>query len=440
MKKTVSLLLCVLLVFGSLGVSALAVSEPRSFLTDSKTPVSAGKLKFSKKLGQGFVSSPTTPVVVGNTLIVAAGKKLFKLDAQTGGEIKSASLADSVGFAVAMPLYADGKIFVQLDGGKVQAFDYKTMKSLWLYTDGLGGQGLSPLTYDSGFVYTGFWLGETQSANFVCLSAKDEDPKKENERKKARWSFKRKGGFYMAGAAVTERFILVGCDDGEKESGGNSLILSLNKANGKLVSSLKTKGDLRSSVTYDGEQGAYFIASKAGFVYRFKADEKSGKLSALASYKAGGSVTSSPAVYGGRVYFGCQSADAGKFIVLNAKTMKKVYDCEMPGFPQSAALIGTGYDGRVYIYMTYNKKPGGIIMFADSPGQTEAKKTDLFSPTGNLSQFCVSSVTAGSDGTLYYKNDSGNIFAVTESTQSVFVKMINAILHILLKLVSVFAK
>ena len=90
--------------------------------------------------------------------------------------------------------------------------------------------------------------------------------------------------------------------------------------------------------------------------------------------------------------------------------------------------------------MTYNKKPGGIIMFADSPGQTEAKKTDLFTPTEDMSQFCVSSVTAGSDGTLYYKNDSGNIFAVTESTQSVFVKMINAILHILLKLVSVFAK
>ena len=433
-------MLCVLFVLGCFGGSALSVSESRSFLTDSKTPVSSGKLKFSKKFGQGFVNTPTTPVVVGNTLIVAAGKKLFKLDAQTGDEIKSVSLEGTVGFAVAMPLYADGKIFVQLDGGKVQAFDYKTMKSLWLYTDELGGQGLSPLTYDSGFVYTGFWLGETQSANFVCLSAKDENPKKENEEKKARWTFKRKGGFYMAGAAVTDRFVFVGCDDGEKESAGNSLILSLNKATGKLVSSLKTKGDLRSSVTYDEELGAFFITSKSGFVYRFKADEKNGKLSSLASYKAGGSVTSSPAVYGGRVYFGCQSTDAGKFIVLNAKTMKKVYDCEMPGFPQSTALIATGNDGKVYIYMTYNRKPGGIVMFVDSPGQTAAKKTDLFTPADNFSQFCVSTVTAGSDGTLYYKNDSGNIFAVTESTQSVFVKMINAVLHILLKLVSVFAK
>lgn len=433
-------MLCVLFVLGCFGGSALSVSESRSFLTDSKTPVSSGKLKFSKKFGQGFVNTPTTPVVVGNTLIVAAGKKLFKLDAQTGDEIKSVSLEGTVGFAVAMPLYADGKIFVQLDGGKVQAFDYKTMKSLWLYTDELGGQGLSPLTYDSGFVYTGFWLGETQSANFVCLSAKDENPKKENEGKKARWTFKRKGGFYMAGAAVTDRFVFVGCDDGEKESAGNSLILSLNKATGKLVSSLKTKGDLRSSVTYDEELGAFFITSKSGFVYRFKADEKNGKLSSLASYKAGGSVTSSPAVYGGRVYFGCQSADAGKFIVLNAKTMKKVYDCEMPGFPQSTAMIATGNDGKVYIYMTYNRKPGGIVMFVDSPGQTAAKKTDLFTPPEDMSQFCLSSVTAGSDGTLYYKNDSGNIFAVTESTQSPFIKLMNTVLRILLKLALVFAQ
>lgn len=440
MKKIVSLLLCVLLLLSVCLVSSAAVSESRSLLTDAKTPVSAGKLKYSKRFGAGYTNSPTTPLAVGNTLIVAAGKKLYKLDSQTGEEIQSASLAGSLGFAVAMPLYADGKIFVQLDGGRVQAFSFKTMKPLWLYIDKLGGQGLSPLTYDNGYVYTGFWVSETDSASFVCLSAKDEDTKKENESKKARWTYKRKGGFYMAGAAVTDKFVLVGCDDGARGSSGNSCILSLNKTNGKLASSLKTKGDLRTSVTYDSSLKSYFVSSKAGFVYRFKADAKSGKLSSLVSFKASGSVTSSPAVYKGRVYFGCQSKESGKFVVLNAKTMKKVYDCEIPGYPQSAPLVSTGYEGKTYIYMTYNQKPGGILMFEDAPGQAAAKKTDLFTPPESLSQFCISAVTAGSDGTLYYKNDSGTIFAVTENTQSVFVKLLNAVLHILLKLVSVFAK
>lgn len=436
MKKAISFFLCLALMLGVFCVSSFAVSEPCSYITDSKTPVTQGRLKYSKKLGPGFMNTPTTPVVVGNTLITAAGKKLYKLAAQTGKELKSADLEGSVGFAVCPVLYAKGKVFVQLDGGKIQAFDYKTMKSLWLYTDSLGGQGLSPLTYDNGYVYTGFWIGETDSANFVCLSAKDENPKKETEKKKPHWTYKHKGGFYWAGAAVTEKFVLVGCDDGKNGSGGNSKILSLRKSDGKLVSSLKTKGDLRSSVTYDKAQKAYWISSKAGFVYRFKSDEKSGKLSALKAYKACGSVTSTPVVCNNRVYFGAQDGEKGRFVVLDARAMKKLYDCSLDGYPQSTALISTGYENRVYIYMTINQKPGGIMMFEDFADRTKPEMTELFSPSGALSQYCISSVTAGSDGTLYYKNDSGCIFAVTESNPSVFVRMINIVLRLLLKLVS----
>lgn len=437
MKKIVSLFLCVLFLLGCFCVCSFCVSEPRSYLTGAKTPITAGKLKFSKKLGAGFMNTPTTPVVVGNTLIVAAGKKLFKLDSKTGETLKSADLAGSVGFAVAMPLYANGMVFVQLDGGKVQAFDYKTMKSLWLYTDSLGGQGLSPLTYDSGYVYTGFWIDETESANFVCLSVKDENPKKETEQKKPRWIYTHKGGFYWAGAAVTEKNVLVGCDDGKKGSSGASKILSLRKTDGKLVSSLKTKGDLRSSVTFDGALNAYFVSSKAGFVYRFKADAKTGKLSSLSSFKAGGSVTSTPVVCDARVYFGCQNGEGGKFVVMDAKTMKKIYDCNLNGYPQSTALVSVAREGKVFVYMTCNQKPGGIVMFEDSKAQKAPKKTELFTPSSELSQYCISSVTASSDGTLYYKNDSGCIIAVEESTQSAFVKLINAVLRILLNLLSV---
>lgn len=87
--------------------------------------------------------------------------------------------------------------------------------------------------------------------------------------------------------------------------------------------------------------------------------------------------------------------------------------------------------------MTCNQKPGGIVMFEDSKAQKAAKKTELFTPSSELSQYCISSVTASSDGTLYYKNDSGCIIAVEESTQSAFVKLINAVLRILLNLFSV---
>lgn len=435
MKKAVSFLLSVIIILGAFSAVSFAVSEPGTYITSFAAPTSSGKLKFSKKLGAGYMASPTTPVVVGDTLIVASGKKLYKLDAQTGDELESAVLSGSLGFGVATPLCADGKVFVQLDGGKIQAFDYKTMKSLWLYTDPLGGQALSPITFDGGFIYTGFWNGETENANFVCMSTKDEQPKKETEAKKAKWTYKVKGGFYWAGAAVTKNFVIVGTDDGTKGYSGKSKILALKKNNGKLSSSLITKGDIRSSVTYDSEIKSFFVSSKAGFVYRFKLREKDGKLYSLSSYNASGSVTSSPVSYNGRVYFGAQTKSGGKFVVLDSSTMKKVYDCEMLGYSQSTALVCNKYDNKVYVYMTYNEKPGGITVFEDSENQTVPKKTELFKPTGNMSQYCISSVTAGQDGTLYYKNDSGYVFAVCQNT-SVFVRIINMILHALQNILS----
>lgn len=435
MKKAVSLLLSVLIALTVFSVLAFSVSEPSDCFTPASTPTSSAKLKFSKKMGAGYMTSPTSPVVVGDTLIVVSGKKLYKLDAQTGEEIKSSVLSGSPGFGIVPPLYADGKIFVQLDGGKIQAFDYKTLKSLWLYTDSLGGQALSPITFDGGFVYTGFWNGEDENANFVCLNVKDEQPNRETEAKKAKWTYKVKGGFYWAGAAVTKGFVVVGTDDGTKGDGGNSKILALKKSSGKLSSYLKTKGDIRSSVTYDEEQKAFFASGKAGFVYRFKLREKDGKLYSLSSFKASGSVTSSPLSFRGRLYFGVQDKNGGNFVVLDSSSMKKIYDCEMLGYPQSTALVCNKYDDKVYVYMTYNEKPGGVTVFEDDENRTTPKKTELFKPSGDMSQYCISSVTAGSDGTLYYKNDSGYIFALSQN-RSIFARVINMILQAVLNLLS----
>ena len=51
-----------------------------------------------------------------------------------------------------------------------------------------------------------------------------------------------------------------------------------------------------------------------------------------------------------------------------------------------------------------------------------------------MSQYCVCSVNCGEDGTLYYKNDSGFIFAVTAGSTSFIVRVINIILAWLSKL------
>ena len=130
----------------------------------------------------------------------------------------------------------------------------------------------------------------------------------------------------------------------------------------------------------------------------------------------------------------------------DAKTMKEIYTADMQGYPQASMLVSTGYEqtsGKVYIYSTYNAKPGGITVFEDSQGQTSVVKTELFTPDTDMQQYCISTVSAGEDGTLYYKNDSGNIFALREGktgVQSLLQKIIDAIKNIIAKIITLFNK
>ncbi len=92
-------------------------------------------------------------------------------------------------FAITPPAYAEGMIFVALGGGMVQAFNAKTLESLWLYTDSLGiGLGANqpncPITYSDGCIYTGFWNSEQGAAHMVCLTITDEDPSQPLEAKR----------------------------------------------------------------------------------------------------------------------------------------------------------------------------------------------------------------------------------------------------------------
>lgn len=427
MKKFISCILSLVILFAFSAQSFSNCAEAAQ--TSSKTPAFTSELLFSKQFGSNFRNSPTTPVVVDDTLIVVSGQKLYKLNAKTGDVISSMTLESKSPYAVVPPLYVNGVVYVQIYSGIVQAVDYDTMKSLWIYNDELGGQALCPITYSDGFIYTGFWNKETEYANFVCLSATDENTKSENEEKKATWTYKALGGFYWAGACVYGDYIIFGKDDGQDESEADSEILCLDKKSGKKISSLKTKGDIRSSVVYCDETDSFYVSGKSGYVLKFSLNS-SGKLCNEKYFYADGEITSSPVIYNGRLYVGASKEKIGEFIVLDAEKMTKIYSADMLGYPQSTALVSTGYEkknGKVYIYMTYNKNPGGITVFEDRAGQSEAVQRELFEPQGSCAQYCLSSVVASVDGTLYYQNDSGYIFAVNDSHVGLWEYLMNLI-------------
>lgn len=445
MKKTLSLLLALIIFASAFCMVAYAQSQAYTGITSAQTPTSEASLLFSKKFGGNYKAAPTPPVVVGDTILLVSGVKLYKLDAETGEEIASVKMEGTTLYTTVSPLYADGKIFVALDEGTVQAFDYETMKSLWVYTDSIGGQALCPITYDNGYIYTGFWVDETEEANYVCLSVYDESTSSETESKTAKWTYKAIGGFYWAGCCVTDKYVVFGKDDGKKNSDNDSKIISLDKDTGEEISALDVKGDIRSSVIYSAEEDSYFISSKVGYVYKFSMDS-AGKLSSLETYTALGAVTATPVIYGGRLYVGCQNGSAGKFIVLDAETMKEIYTADIQGYPQASVLVSTGYEevsGKVYIYSTYNAKPGGITVFEDSQGQSSAVKKELYTPDSDKQQYCISTISAGEDGTLYYKNDSGNIFALREEetgVQSFLQRIMDIIKNIIAKIMSLLGK
>lgn len=438
MKRLLSLLLVSVMLISTFSFLSFSAETSLNSVTSFKTPTSSASIKFSKKFGANYKAPPTPPIVVEDTLILFSGLKLYKLDCQTGKEIASVKAEGSSLYATLSPLYADGKIFVQLDGGIIQAFDFKTMKSLWVYKDSLEGQALCPITYDDGYIYTGFWNGETEYANYVCISTKDSNPNKETESKKAAWTYKALGGFYWAGCAVTKSYVVFGKDDGKKGSESSSKIIALNKKSGKSVSTLSVKGDIRSSVAYSSQTKSYYVSSKAGYVYKFSLNSSNGKLTLQKKYKAPGAVTASPVLYGKRLYIGAQSSKGGKFIVLNSSTMEEIYTCDMKGYPQATMLLSKGYEnenGKVYIYSTYNTKPGGITVFEDGENQTSPLKTELFAPEKDMSEYSISTISASEDGTLYYKNDSGYIFALEKKKNlSFFQRLIEAIRNIFKKI------
>ncbi|NLY82671.1 MAG: hypothetical protein GX078_07835, partial [Clostridiales bacterium] len=137
--------------------------------------------------------------------------------------------------------------------------------------------------------------------------------------------------------------------------------------------------------------------------------------------------TSTPVVYKDRVYVGLGAgfSNPGKIVTLDAATLDVLYSVDVKGYPQCSVLLSTAYEeetGYIYLYTTYNAKPGGIQMIktkADATSADEAEVIDIFDAEG-FEQHCIASIICDENGTLYYKNDTGNVFAVgTPKTQRV---------------------
>ena len=412
-------------------------------VTATKTPVSAedGMLYWAKKIGSFSTgtdgnasggSAVSSPILVNGALIVYAGSRLYRINKDTGETLQTGTMAGESSFSINSATYADGMLFVALSNGRVQAFNAETLESLWVYTDPLGGQSNCPVTVCDGYVYTGFWNGETKNANYVCLSVTDEQPNEKLEAKTATWRYTKAGGFYWAGAYVSKEFMLLGTDDGKTGyTNGHGSILLLDPKTGRVLDRTdKPRGDVRSSICY--ADGAYYATSKGGDFIRItlSADKQHIKVDILALENGTGGTamsTSTPVVYNGRAYVGVSGsaqfdAYSGHNITVIdlSGAMSIAYRVETKGYPQTSGLLSTAYaengNDYVYVYFFDNYTPGTMRMLRDTKGQKtadlitveEAKNTAyaIFTPSGAQAQYAICSPIVDENGTLYFKNDS----------------------------------
>ena len=416
-------------------------------ITNAKTPYAPEdtELLWAVKHGTGWAAAPGSPIMVDGDIYTYSGSTIRRLNSMTGEVVTEGTMVDKSSYSIVPMTYGDGMVFVGLSGGKIQAFNAKTLESLWVYTDELGGQPNCPITYKDGYIYAGFWNSEDRNANFACINTVDEDHASATEVKYASWTYTRAGGFYWAGAYVTDKLAIVGTDDGAGgyDTNGAALLVFDRFTGEKLDAHEGIRGDLRSNVSHDPQSDRVFFTTKGGILGNAQIDWDTGK---ILDYKevvikdaqgnANAMSTCTPSVYNGRIYIGVAGtsqfgANSGHGIAvynLNGDgSMTQAYVYAIVGYPQTSAMVSTAYsaeDGSVYIYLPYNYTPGGISVLKDKPGQTAPVTTtgsgysEVFTPAGSLAQYCICSTIADQYGTIYYKNDSCYMMAITSKIES----------------------
>ena len=422
-------------------------NDDNNAVTDTSTPISSedALLYWANKAGEALGSPViSSPILVDGYLVCTVDTCVLKIDTVTGEVVQTGDMVTTSTFNITPPTYAEGMIFVAL-ANMVQAFNADTLESLWVYTDPIGGQPNSPITYRNGYIYTGFWNSENTNANWVCLSITDENPAKATEAKKPVWTYTQRGGFYWAGAYVSDKFLLVGTDDGEMGYTSSAAgLLSMDPKTGRVIDYLSGIGaDIRCTICYDKQTNRYYFTSKGGYFYSVAVDSEgyidhdSLKKLDLRGGRTGsddksveGMSTSTPVVYNGRAYIGVSGVGQFKayeghcIAVIDLASWSIAYTCPTKGYPQTSGLLTNAYEktGKVYIYFFENYSPGTLRIICDSPGQTQllsikdgspiSEAEELFTPRGAQRQFALCSPIVDEYGTIYFKNDSGYMMAL----------------------------
>ncbi len=386
-------------------------------------------------------------------IYICAADSIYKVDNKTGEIASSHKMEGQASYATKGPTYAEGKVFMVLDNGTVEAFDAESLEPLWIYHNKNGGSPTCDIVYNDGRIYTGFWNGEELDADYVCIDI-TADKADTVEEKAADWEVTNKGGYYWTTAAFTDDYVYIGRDNGVtvSDSEDEMTLLAVDPKTGKTAERGGVlKNDVRSKLV--SAEGKLFYTTREGCIYCYDPETDKSSMLDVASYLGleGYSCTSTPVIANGRAYIslgapGWDSYNGSLIVVLDcdadaelafdvAYTLETSAACQAEG-----VFAGVDEDGYNVVYYVENGFPGTIRVIKDKAGMNEPAETveeadmnggkhicppAIFTPQGEHAQYCaVDPVFDPATGLIYVRYDSFNILAIgkAENAGDIFKK------------------
>lgn len=399
-------------------------------VTDAPAPTKDAEAKWVSELkgSNEWSKGISDPLLVGDYLYVAVGSKLLKKNVDTGETVAESPLAAKIDSTSRM-VYTGGVILVPLSSGRLQALTVDALATVWVTDELPAGpdgaqQSLASITVRDGFAYFGTasasW-SDSSDGYLLCVRISDG---------KVMWQHKNENskGYYWAGLAFSGNYGVIADDSGT--------VSTVDSETGKTVASLKIAERVRTTVLVDGSIA--YVVSADGVLHKLSVGTD-GTLSELGKVTFGCSSTSTPVLANGKIVVGGASTESfmdgytnkntyhyGQLAVIDAETLAVDYSiCKADGSYIRQGTSGGGdvksqpvvsvQNGETYVYFTSNNNPGGIYRYRIGDDEAEL----LYTPAAGDQQYCMASISVGSDGSLYYVNDSGKLFAVKGNGQRV---------------------
>ena len=401
-----------------------SIAENEQVPTEKAEAAWTLSLLTEEERANGATLSTSDVLIIGGKLYMVTGSTVYDpvtwaptssrahlvvIDPSSGNVERNELLAASVD-STCRPVYANGILVVPLAGGYMQALSAATLETLWVASGIAGSQAVSTLTVEGDYVYVstvdsfaGDSIAATGTIRRFNLYTGALAGQVDND----------DAGYYWAGGVIVGGFFIVPDDSGNISSYSADLKKKFDRVK---ISDAPLRTTL---VTADG---FVYAVSRDGVFYKVSVSAD-GSLRQVGEIAFASYSTSTPTIVNGYAYVGGSQIDfRGVLARISLATLEVSHVVTMADNAglvaevKSSPLVVTS-GGHTYVYFTCNGAQGSWPNWTSGGGVYvyrvgDVQATSLYDPEGKLANYCMASVAVGPDGTLYYTNDSGNLFAL----------------------------